>query len=182
MLTHGAAPLRVFFALWPDAAARERLAELARDVVRQAGGRASRPADHHLTLAFVGEVAPARIAALERIGAKAAREAAPFVLTLDRLGGFHRTGIGWLGAGAAPPELGRLVVALRAGLAAAAFAVEEPPFRAHVTLARRCGAVAPATIDPIAWRVERAKLTASELRPEGSRYRDLAWWPLTGVA
>jgi 2'-5' RNA ligase len=174
-------PQRVFFALWPDAAARERLAACARDVVRQVGGRAPRPENQHLTLAFVGAVEPGRIAALERVGAAAARTAAPFTLTLDRLCAFQRTGIAWLGARSLPDELTRLAQALREGLAAGAFPVDARPFAAHVTLARQCGTLAARQVPPVAWRVDRLALTGSELRPEGSRYREIAGWLLTGV-
>jgi len=172
------ATLRTFFALWPDAAARDVMAAMARDVARRAGGRAPRPENHHLTLAFVGEVAVQRIDALERIGAAASRSVAPFMLTLDRLGEFHHTGIVWLGADTLPAPLERLVRALRDGLAAEGFPVERRPYRAHVTLVRRCGTVAPATIAPVAWRVERVTLVASELRPVGSSYCELAAWPI----
>lgn len=172
------ATLRTFFALWPDAATRDVMAAMARDVARRAGGRAPRVENHHLTLAFVGEVAVQRIDALERIGAAASRSVAPFMLTLDRLGEFHHTGIAWLGAGTLPVQLERLVGALRNGLAADAFPVERRRYQAHVTLVRRCETVAPATIAPVAWRVERVTLIASELLPAGSRYRELAAWPI----
>ena len=170
--------LRVFFALWPDAAARDRIAATARDVVRRAGGRAPRPENHHMTLAFVGDVAPARIPALESIGDVAARAVEPFALTLDRVGEFHHTGIAWLGCGEAPDELEWLVDALRGALAVGAFPVEGRRFRAHLTLARRCGTVAVATIAPVAWRVESITLAASETRPAGALYRELTRRPL----
>jgi 2'-5' RNA ligase len=38
--------------------------------------------------------------------------------------------------------------------------------------------MAAATIAPVAWRVERVTLIASELLPAGSRYRELAAWTL----
>ena len=170
--------LRVFFALWPDASTRESIAALAHEVVSQAGGRAPRPENVHLTVAFVGNVAPDRFAELERIGASAARSAAPFTLTLDRLGAFHHAGIAWLGTDTLPMELEDLVFALRGGLAVEAFPVERRIYRAHVTLARRCGTVAAVKIAPIKWRVERAALNASELSAAGSIYRKLAAWPL----
>src|SRR5258705_4553433 len=97
--------LRTFFALWPDASACERIATLARDVVSRAGGRAPRSENIHLTVAFVGNVALDRIAALKRIGASAARAVAPFTLELDRLGAFHHAGIAWFGAEVLPVEL-----------------------------------------------------------------------------
>jgi 2'-5' RNA ligase len=172
------ATLRVFFAFWPDASAHDRIAAAARDVVRRAGGRAPPPENHHLTVAFVGDLASERLAALQRVGATAARAVAPFVLALDRLGAFHHMGIAWLGTDDVPPELSHLVGALRDGLAANAFPVERRRFRAHVTLARRCGPLATAAIAPVAWRVERMTLNASQLLPAGSIYRELAAWPL----
>ena len=46
--------LRLFYALWPDEPLRERLAEAARDAVRQSGGRPVPAGNYHLTLAFLG--------------------------------------------------------------------------------------------------------------------------------
>jgi 2'-5' RNA ligase len=172
------ATLRVFFALWPDTEARERIAVAARDVARRGGGRATPAANHHMTLAFVGEAAPARIPALETVGEIGARSVSPFTLVLDRLGEFRQTRIRWLGCDVVPVELNRLVVVLRNALAADNFPVERHRFHAHVTLARNCGRVAGVTIAPVAWRAEFLTLTASELRPEGSLYRELARWPL----
>ena len=171
-------PLRVFFAVWPDPAAGEAIAALARDVAKTARGHAPRPENHHLTLAFVGAVAPARVAALERIGAEAALAAAPFELALDSLGSFHHAGIAWLGAAVVPDALRRLSNVLRDGLTEEGFRVERRPFRVHVTLARRCGTVTAATISPITFRVERMTLNRSQLQREGSIYRELAAWPL----
>jgi 2'-5' RNA ligase len=176
-----AATLRVFFALWPDAAARDRIVAMARDVARRFGGRAPRPENHHLTLAFVGEVDACRVDALKRIGAASAESADPFTLNLDRVGGFRASGIAWLGTDSPPPELKQLADVLRGELAANGFAVEARPFRAHVTVARHCLAVAAAPVAPVAWPATRLSLVASELRPEGSRYRELEGWPLTRV-
>ena len=170
--------LRVFFAVWPDASARDRIATLAHDVVTHAGGRAPRPENVHLTVAFVGNVESNRLAALKDIGASAARSTSPFTLTLDRLGAFHHAGIAWLGTDALPTKLEDLVFALRNALAAKAFPVEQRMYRAHVTLARRCGPVAAVEIAPITWRVERVTLHASEMSAAGSTYRELAAWPL----
>jgi 2'-5' RNA ligase len=173
------APLRVFFAAWPHGATRDAVAAVARDVAVDAGGRPPRPANIHLTLAFVGDVMPARIGTLREIGAQVSRSATPLVLMLDRTGGFRDAGIAWLGASDAPPELERLVGRLSEALAAAGFPVDDRAFRAHVTLARRCRRrVHATTLAAIVWRVERMTLTASDLQSGGSRYRDVAVWPL----
>jgi 2'-5' RNA ligase len=174
--------LRVFFALWPGAATQDAVAALARDVVKAAGGRAPRSENVHLTLSFVGEVAAMRVPLLQDIGAATARDAAPFTLSLDRIGGPRNSGIAWLGAAVTPPELERLARQTNKALAAAGFRVERRLFRPHVTLARRCerppGAAA---IAPVTWRVEGMTLTASMLRPEGSCYRELGAWPFAAM-
>ena len=173
-----AASLRVFFALWPGAS-RDLVAALSRDFAEVTGGRAPRPGNIHLTLAFVGEVAPERVVALERIGDMAARTSAPFTLELGRTGNFRDAGIAWLGTDAIPPELDRLMRRLNEGLATAGFRVERRPFHAHVTLARRCRRpLPPRVITPVAWCIERLTLIASELSSQGSDYRELAAWPL----
>lgn len=175
-------PLRVFFALWPDAATRDAIAALARDMVKLAGGRAPRPENAHLTLAFVGDVPATGVSILRAIGAAAARDAVPFTLALDRIGGFRDAGIAWLGAAATPPALEQLARRTNEALAAAGFRIERRPVHPHVTLARRCerppGAAA---IAPVTWRVEGMTLTASMLRHEGSCYRELAAWPFAAA-
>ncbi len=171
--------LRTFFAAWPDEATRGVIAGLAHDVAVQAGTKSPPPANLHLTLAFIGDVAPARLAALREIGAAVARAATPFTLVLDRIDGFRDAGIAWLGTDAAPPELERLVAHLRDALAAAGFPVDARAFRVHLTLARRCRQrLRATTLAAVVWRIDRLTLTASDLGSDGSRYRDLAAWPL----
>jgi 2'-5' RNA ligase len=175
--------LRVFFALWPDADARERLAALARIVTEQSKGRAPPPDNLHLTLAFVGEVPASSVATLRAVGLAAAWAAAPFTLTLDRIGTFRRTGIAWAGASVVPGELSRLAQCLADALASHDFPIEHRTFAAHVTLARRCrerGDLAPSA--PIAWSADRIVLNVSEQAPGGPRYRELDRWPLEKAA
>ena len=174
-----APPLRIFFALWPDAGARDALSALARDTAAQARGRAPSAGNLHLTLAFLGDVAAARIAALHAIGPAVASAVPPFTLTLDRVGAFGdgRNSMG-----------GRLRTATRARAAGAvadrrAGQGRVPDRTAGLPPACDAGAALPAprrhgTIAAIAWRVERITLNASELSPRGPRYRELGAWPL----
>ena len=175
---HGA-PLRIFFALWPDAGARHALSALARDTAAQARGRAPSAGNLHLTLAFLGDVAATRIAALQAIGPAVASAVAPFTVTLDRVGAFGNGAIAWVAASAPPRELERLVQLLTGALAKDGFPTERRAFHPHVTLARHCRPTAGAgAIAAIAWRVERITLNASERAPGGPRYRELGAWPL----
>ncbi len=179
------AALRVFFALWPDSEVRDRLAELAHATSERAHGRAPPPENLHLTLVFVGDVPADSVATLQGIGRTAIATVAPFVLTLDRIGAFHRQGIAWAGASSPPAELVRLATELGNGLAAQGWRLERRAFQAHVTLARRCriragdalrdGEPLPA---PIVWKVARLALAASELASGPPRYREVHAWPL----
>ena len=178
-----ASTLRVFFAIWPDAETRSRVAALASATGAEAGGKVPQPSNLHLTLAFIGEVTAERVATLRDVGASTAQTALPFAMRLDRIGGFRDSGIVWLGTEALVPELERLVERLRGALGNAGFAVEARPFRVHLTLARRCRKrVRAATVAPIEWRVLQMTLTASELGSDGSHYRDIAAWPLGAPA
>ncbi len=173
----------MFFALWPDAAARAALAGLAAAVVRGGGGRAPADANLHLTLAFVGAVAPERREALHAAGHDTAAKIAPFTLVLDRLGTFRDAGIAWIGTRDAPPELIELAARLAHELRAHGFDVDRRPYAPHLTLARKCRTPPHLASAPrIAWQARELALVASVLRPGGSVYRIESRWPLAGVA
>ena len=175
--------MRAFFAAWPDAGVCAALAAQARDIAAQARGRAPVAANLHLTLAFVGDAPPSRVAALCAIGEVAAAAGSSFHLTLDCGGMFRAAGIAWIGASESPGELQRLVQELGVGLAAQGFALERRAFRPHITLARRCRTPAKITIAaPIDWAVGRIALYASEPASGGPSYRELAGWPLGAPA
>ena len=151
---------------------------LALDVAAQRGGRAPREGNLHVTVAFLGNVTAQRIDALETIGATCARAFASFALTLDALGGTSQ-GIAWLAPRMVPPQLAALHAALVASLASEGFAIERRRFRPHATLARNCTKPAPRqAVIPIAWHVERLALVASTPAQGGSRYSNVATWPL----
>lgn len=171
------ATLRVFFALWPDAAVHAALAPLVRDVARRAHGRATAVESIHLTLAFLGDVAEGALPAVEAIGA--AMPHAGFGMRLAECGAFARSRVAWVAPAEVPPELLRLEAQLRAALAEGGFRTDARPFTPHLTLARRCTRALPrVAITPIAWNVDRLSLMASSLQPGGARYRELAGWGL----
>ena len=169
---------RLFFALWPDAPARGALVRLAHEIAHHGHGKAPREDNLHITLAFLGPVATARLGALERVGRDAAAGVAPFGLSLERVGGTG-FGIAWLSPDGVPSSLAALHAALVAGLAREAFPTERRMFRPHVTLARHCARAAHhGAVEPVRWTVERLALVESMLAPGGSRYREVAGWAL----
>jgi 2'-5' RNA ligase len=171
--------IRAFFALWPDPSASDALALLACETARRTQGRAPPSGNLHLTLVFLGDVAVTRVTALCAIGLAAASTVPPFPLTLDRTGTFRGSGIAWAGASATPRELDEFVQQLRDTLTAEGFAIERRAFQPHVTLARRCRKPDSTQISaPIVWAVSRIVLNTSEPASDGSRYRELASWPL----
>ena len=177
-----AGTIRVFYALWPDAAARDALVALASQTAVRTGGRAPRASNLHLTVAFVGDVATSRVAELLEIGAAVARKVPAFGIALDRTGIFRGTGIAWAGPSRVPAPILQLARLLADALAADGFAVERRDFSPHVTLVRRSLRPANASIaTPISWTSTRIALCASESAAGGPRYRDLDGWPLGGA-
>lgn len=178
-----ARPHRVFFGIWPDAEAAGQLSALAHSLAGR-GGRVTRAASMHLTLAFVGAVTPTRLAELETIAADVRDEA--FELCLDRLGFWPQRGILWAGCRQTPPALRRLAEALATALRGAGFDLDPRAGASqvpHVTLARRvrCQSL-PRLETPIRWRVEEFALIESHLHPAAASYRTRAMFPLACAA
>lgn len=130
--------LRLFFALWPDPAARARLAVLAATVARDRRGRATATGNLHVTLAFLGNVAPPLLPVIESAGAAAAGQCPGFNVYFDRLGGAARGDIAWLACNTPDPGLLALHRQLAAALDCRGLSGDGQAFRPHVTLARHC--------------------------------------------
>ena len=125
--------MRLFLAIEMPAEVKEILSTLRRDIH---GVRWVPPEQLHLTLLFLGELAPEN---LDRLCTTLATIAiAPFSLTFDRTGCFPRPAaprILW--AGIIPhPVLSRLVLLVREAAADCGVIVDEKPFSPHITLAR----------------------------------------------
>src|SRR5690606_9764509 len=86
--------------------------------------------------------------------------------------------IAWIAPSSVPAALAALHERLVARLSPRV-RVDARRFRPHVTLARRCTRPPRRlAVRPIAWTVERLALVASTPDPGGSRYDELAAWPL----
>ena len=169
--------MRTFVALCPDADVRTALAERAMAAARMCGGRAPRPEALHLTLVFIGATAPDRVDALQQLMNGTA--VPPFAMRFERSGWWRHNGVAWLGMQSSPPALIDLQDALARGVSRLGFSLDVRPYVPHLTLARDARRAPPAAaIAPLEWRVDSFVLMASDLTPDGPRYRILHQTPL----
>ncbi|HEY5324039.1 MAG TPA: RNA 2',3'-cyclic phosphodiesterase [Caldimonas sp.] len=167
-MTH-AGTVRLFTALWPDAAVRARLVAL-RDAWRwPAGARPVADAKLHATLHFIGSFRRDRQAALrEALGTVAIEP-----LHLDLAGSdVWRGGIA-VALLAAEPTLLALHARVGAALTGLGVTIDPRPYQAHVTLARKATrAQPPAVLPALPWRANAFALVESR----GGGYEVLATW------
>jgi 2'-5' RNA ligase len=192
--------LRVFFAVElapPVRAAAARLAQRLREQAGAARVRWVRPENLHVTLRFLGGVAPDRI---EDVVAHVAPEVGPlprFSLRTGAVQLFPTPRRPHVVALAVAPEeaLARVAAAIERGVVAAGLPAEARPFHAHLTLgrlpprtrARDVAALADPAPAPVtaadtpaddACVVTEVVLMRSQLQRTGSRYTALARLPL----
>lgn len=164
--------MRLFFALWPDADVALQFTQVARQLKLGTRGRSVDPKNYHVTLAFVGEVPAAKLAALQLI-AQSLR-VPRFSLTCDAIEFWREPRVVVAAAGAAPPGLIELSSKLNEAL-------ESPRERllAHVTLARKV-TQAPVlqAMSPIVWAATNFSLIRSDTGGVESAYTVLDTWPL----
>jgi 2'-5' RNA ligase len=169
---------RLFFALWPDEAVRAALDAAGQSLL---GKRVKRipAANLHMTLAFAGSVTASTRQCLE--AAAGNLQLAPFDLTIEQCGYWHRPRIVWLGPVHAPPALWSLAGGLRAAFEACGLPVETRPYQPHVTLARKISRLTHDTpITPVHWSIRSFSLIESVTDPRGARYQRLVSWTLEG--
>ena len=178
--------MRLFVAVVPP---EEALAHLANAVERvrplEPALRWAEPQRWHLTLAFLGEVGEEVLPELsERLARAAARHPA-HRLALEGAGRFGQRVL-WVGVGRDAGLLPPLAASVAAAARRCGIAMEERPYRPHVTVARArertrpdlrplVTALAPYAGPP--FPVDRIVLVRSHLGPRPS-YDDVASWPL----
>lgn len=167
---------RYFFALWPDAKVRSRMAAVAKQAA--AKGRMHHPEDIHLTLVFLGQVADERQRCIYEVADGISGKG--FELRIDRTGYWPRPRILWAGPAETPESLSQLVFDLKNGLADCGFEPEQRRYKPHVTLYRKALRAVAGEIDtPITWPVSEFVLAVSGGGAPGMpRYRVLRRWSL----
>ena len=137
---NGGLLLRLFFGLALPTDVRQFLSEQARAMRIQ--GRYTDADNYHVTLHFLGDTAPAMLAALRR-AADCARICSPVQLTLSGTGRFaKRSGdVAWMGV-TLTPSLLQLHAVLGDALQDAGYTVERE-YRPHITLVRNAKGLLP---------------------------------------
>lgn len=172
---------RLFFALWPDAALRQRIDETTRRLAttQATGGRRMSPERYHLTLQFLGDFEPLPPSLVDAAMAAADEvRASGFLMPLQRAGSFGGARVGWLGPEGLSTPLQDLWSALEVALARHGVKSRSPAsFSPHVTILRDMRRPLPAIPVPaLAWMVDGFVLIRSQ--PGHGAYTVLRRWPL----
>jgi len=191
------AGIRSFVAIELSDQVREALAELQENLKAQVPPKAvrwTRTESIHLTLQFLGDVAPGKVEAIAEALRGVGAGQAPFTIQLKELGVFPNPGrprVVWVGVA----EPSGALVALQKGVTQAleplGFEPEKRPYSPHLTIGRadrRAGRQDLAEVGELVTRtevgtlgqvhVEHVVLMKSDLQPGGAVYTPLAVIPL----
>ena len=176
--------MRLFFALWPDARTRARIAAAASAVRLTGHARRVSPENYHLTLAFVGEVNMSKLGALQQIGRD--QRAAACTMKVEAFDYWPEPQVVVAVARETPPALIGLSSRLHRDLKLRDGAQNPRPLaptdaslHPHVTLARKV-AQAPVlqAMSPIHWSARSFSLVRSDTSGSHSVYTVVDTWPL----
>ncbi|SEL01833.1 RNA 2',3'-cyclic phosphodiesterase [Streptacidiphilus jiangxiensis] len=182
--------MRLFLAVVPPEPVLRELDAVVqplRGLPESAGLRWTGTEGWHLTLAFLGQVENADVEALEPRLERVAHRHPAHVLRIAR-GGRFGDRVLWAGVGGDTHALRRLAESTVAAVRHTGMAVDERPFRGHLTLAR-AGTVR-ADLKPLAaaladfegseWTADSLRLMRSHLGAGPAHYETIGEWKLTG--
>ena len=188
--------MRLFVALEIPAAVRDNLAALIKDLRSLSSRLADKrprwvhPENLHVTLKFIGEVAPARLEGI-RSALLAIRSDAAVEMHFRGLGFFRDENyprVLWAGL-EATPNLPSLAADIDRALESQGIAREQRGFAAHLTLARfeppglheKLRAAIQQSGEPEfgSFQAREFHLIESKLKPSGAAYTTLATFPFT---
>ena len=151
---------RMFFAIWPEPAAARALLQVGESLVELAGGKLQPVEKIHMTLAFLGSLTEEESGSA--VLAAAPIRASEVRMTVDAVGSFRRSKVGWAASSAPVPALADLQSDLANRLRERGFKLEDRAFTPHITLVRKLGKPVPrAPMPPIEWRSRAFTLVES---------------------
>lgn len=169
--------IRVFFALWPQAAIQHKLHAIANEYQARCDARVMRTDTLHMTLQFIGNInrsqLPKLISAANKVSA-----VPPFRLELNTLSFWKHNRIGYATLTASEPALETLAATLQHELAKVGFIADSTKFSPHVTLLRNVEHIlAPQNFMPVTWQVNSFVLVESVTVNQKTQYQILQEWP-----
>ncbi len=170
--------VKVFFALWPTAAERDRLSVWQKPLQQLCGGRAMRSENLHNTLVFIGHIEQSRLEALQLAAQEVS--AVGFELCFDGARYWGHNHIVYAAPSHVPPHLVNLVGTLEEHLTKHRFKFDQREYQPHVTLlrnARWSDAALPA-MPPVRWQIQDFALVQSAQQGGLASYQVLARFPL----
>lgn len=165
---------RLFFALWPDQTTRQQCHKLAQSI----GGPGKLvPANNlHVTLAFLGSVDAVKQAAVTRDAGTLAVQG--MCLTFNRLSYWKKPAVVCLCTEQIDPAVSNLAAQLVNLSVRAGIAVDQRPYKPHVTLLRKAKALPDIEFAPICWEADGFCLVQSCSTPNGVEYRVIERWDI----
>lgn len=191
-----ATPIRAFIAIELPEAVKQELSSLQRrlGVEPATGIKWVAPEGIHLTLKFLGWVAPDRVETIKAALADSMAGFEPFELKLSGLGAFpnfRRMNVIWCGLSGDLARLAALQQSVEKFVSPLGFPTEKRAFSPHLTLARLRDEVTPETKLKLSEKLTRNKfepnlpipvesvhLMQSQLFPTGAAYTSLGSFPL----
>jgi RNA 2',3'-cyclic 3'-phosphodiesterase len=191
--TSQASAIRTFICLDIPESIKERIEKLQREL-RQMDAQVSwvKPANIHLTLKFLGDVAQTKIPTVSAAVNRPTGSCSPFQVTVGETGCFpsrRNPRVLWIGIAQMPDALRRLHKEIEDELAREGFAREAKKFNPHLTIARLRN---PRNAQPLAealmtrgfedesFQTSEVIVMRSELSPQGSIYTPQGVIPLNG--
>jgi 2'-5' RNA ligase len=163
---------RLFFALWPEEIVRQRCASLSGKL--NAPGILVSETNLHVTLLFLGRISAAQQALVTAEVGKLPVHS--MSLTFDRLCFWKKPAVLCLTANQFDQNVSVLNESLTLIARQQGIAVENRPFKPHVTLVKRANSELELDFAPIVWRSNGLCLIESCLGSNGVEYRVIQRW------
>jgi 2'-5' RNA ligase len=170
--------MRAFFGLPVEGKPRNEVRRW-RDGNLLGDGRRVPEENFHITLCFLGSVAPEQLSVIcDQVDDL---RGSAFELVLDQPGYFPRPRVVWIGPTQIPQALSELSCRLGRIASRSGLRIDKRPYQPHLTLIRKCRdpSLPPLDSPRIALTCDHFCLFESRSTDQGVRYLPLASWPLS---
>jgi len=167
---------RLFFALWPSDATREKIIEFD-DLLTDPRLKKVATKNLHVTLVFLGLLDEKQEKNIIKAASNLA--ASPINMQFDQLTLWQqKRGILCLTSTSQPESLLTLVKQLQDGVSEQGIELEQRPYTAHITLARNLKQLPEINVEAISWHSDTFVLVHSVSTEHGVDYQIINSWPL----